>query len=72
VIYSTEPRHSTLLENASAFVRPALIIVTLRAWVSDDVVSPLRSMCDAALKLRVEQDGNRMVKTLEVSKCVVR
>jgi flagellar protein FlaH len=25
-------------------------------------------MCDAHLKLRSEQDGNRMVKTLEVAK----
>jgi flagellar protein FlaH len=45
------------------------IIVTLHAQgVSDDLLNPLRSMCDADLRLRVEQDGQRMVKTLEVSK----
>jgi flagellar protein FlaH len=45
------------------------IMVTLHAQgVSDDLLNPIRSMCDAVLKLRVEQDGNRMVKTLEVSK----
>lgn len=45
------------------------IIITLHAQgINDDVLNPLRSMCDAVLKLKVEQDGNRMVKTLEVSK----
>lgn len=45
------------------------LIVTLHAQgVSDDLLNPIRSMCDAVLKLRVEQDGNRMMKTLEVSK----
>lgn len=45
------------------------VILTLHAQgVSDDLLNPLRSMCDAVLKLKVEQDGNRMVKTLEVSK----
>ncbi|MBE0691437.1 MAG: flagellar accessory protein FlaH [Anaerolineae bacterium] len=45
------------------------IIVTLHSEpVSHNLVNTLRSMCDANLKLRVEEDGNRMVKTLEVSK----
>ncbi|MDX2137647.1 MAG: ATPase domain-containing protein [Chloroflexota bacterium] len=45
------------------------IIITLHAQgVSDEVLNPLRSMCDASLKLRVEQDGQRLVKTLEVTK----
>jgi flagellar protein FlaH len=45
------------------------ILVTLHAQgVSEDLLNPLRSMCDADLRLRVEQDGQRMVKTLEVSK----
>ncbi|MFN8565421.1 MAG: ATPase domain-containing protein [Anaerolineae bacterium] len=45
------------------------IIVTLHAQgVSEDLLNPLRSMCDADLRLRAEQDGQRMVKTLEVSK----
>jgi len=45
------------------------IIVTLHAQgVSDDLLNPIRSMCDANLKLRSEQDGNRMVKLLEVAK----
>ncbi len=45
------------------------IMVTLHATgVSDEVLNSLRSMCDAVLRLRTEQDGQRMVKTLEVSK----
>lgn len=45
------------------------IMVTLHAQgVTEDLLNPLRSMCDADLRLRVEQDGQRMVKTLEVSK----
>ena len=45
------------------------IIVTLHGQgVSDDLLNPLRSMCDADLRLRAEQDGQRVVKTLEVSK----
>ncbi len=47
----------------------ASIIVTLHAQgVSDDLLNPMRSMCDADLRLRAEQDGQRVVKTLEVSK----
>jgi flagellar protein FlaH len=45
------------------------LIVTLHAQgVSDDLLNPIRSMCDANLKLRSEQDGNRLVKLLEVAK----
>lgn len=45
------------------------IVVTLHAQgVDEDLLNPLRSMCDADLRLKVEQDGQRMVKTLEVSK----
>lgn len=45
------------------------IIITLHAQgVSDDMLNPIRSMCDADLRLRAEQDGQRIVKTLEVSK----
>lgn len=45
------------------------IIVTLHAQgVSEDMMNPIRSMCDANLKLRAEQDGQRMVKLLEVAK----
>ena len=45
------------------------IMVTLHAQgVDEDLLNPLRSMCDADLRLKVEQDGQRMVKTLEVSK----
>jgi flagellar protein FlaH len=71
VIYSTEtaPILRFFEECKRLCATGTSIIVTLHAHgVSDDVLSPLRSMCDAALKLRVEQDGNRMVKTLEVSK----
>ncbi|MBL8165836.1 MAG: flagellar accessory protein FlaH, partial [Anaerolineae bacterium] len=47
----------------------ATVIVTLHAQaVSNDLMSPLRSMCDAHLQLRSEQDGQKLVKTLEVAK----
>lgn len=36
--------------------------------VRTDLITPIRSMCDAHLKLKSEQDGQRMVKTLEVAK----
>lgn len=45
------------------------LIVTLHAQaVGSDLVNPIRSMCDAHLQLRSEQDGQRLVKTLEVAK----
>ncbi|HVO41238.1 MAG TPA: ATPase domain-containing protein [Aggregatilineales bacterium] len=45
------------------------VIVTLHAQaVNPDLVGPIRSMCDAHLQLRSEQDGQRLVKTLEVAK----
>jgi len=45
------------------------IFVTLHAQaVSSDLIGTLRSMCDAHLVLRSEQDGQRIVKTLEVAK----
>lgn len=47
----------------------ATIVVTLHAQaVSKDLLVPIRSMCDANLNLRAEQDGQKLVKTLEVSK----
>jgi flagellar protein FlaH len=36
--------------------------------MSGDVARPVRSLCDAHLQLRTEQDGQRLIKTLEVSK----
>lgn len=45
------------------------ILITLHSEaVSADLANPIRSMCDAHLRLRTEQDGQRMVKTLEVAK----
>ena len=45
------------------------IMITLHAQgVDEDLLNPLRSMCDVNLRLRTEQDGQRMVKLLEVSK----
>jgi flagellar protein FlaH len=45
------------------------IIVTLHADALDgDVINPIRSMCDANLKLFSDQDGQRLVKTLQVAK----
>ncbi len=45
------------------------IMVTLHAQgVDEDLLNPIRSMCDVDLRLRADQDGQRMVKTLEVAK----
>jgi archaeal flagellar protein FlaH len=45
------------------------IIVTLHSDViSDELIGTVRSLCDANLRLHVQQDGQRMVKTLEVAK----
>ncbi|GAB4518131.1 MAG: ATPase domain-containing protein [Anaerolineae bacterium] len=49
--------------------RGQTIIVTLHSGaVNPDLISPIRSMCDAHLQLRAAQDGQRLVKTLEVAK----
>jgi archaeal flagellar protein FlaH len=45
------------------------VFITLHAGVvHGDMIDALRSMCDAHLILRTEQDGQRMVKTLQVAK----
>lgn len=45
------------------------IIITLHSGsIPPEMMSPIRSMCDAHLQLRTEQDGQRLVKTLEVTK----
>jgi flagellar protein FlaH len=44
-----------------------LIVVHAHA-VDDELIGPIRSICDAHLHLRSEQDGQRIVKTLEVAK----
>ncbi len=45
------------------------IILVLHAdSVHRDLLSPMRSMCDAHLQLRTEQDGQQLVKTLQVAK----
>ncbi len=45
------------------------IIVTLHAGaIGNDFMSPIRSMCDGNLMLRSTQDGQRLIKTLEVVK----
>lgn len=45
------------------------VIVTLHTQAIDgDLLASIRSMCDAHLVLRSEQDGQRIVKTLEVAK----
>lgn len=47
----------------------ATILITLHAnAVNPELVGILRSMCDANLHLRSEQDGQRLVKTLQVAK----
>jgi flagellar protein FlaH len=45
------------------------ILVTLHDHaVQGDLIDALRSMCDAHLVLRSEQDGQKLVKTLQVAK----
>jgi len=45
------------------------IIITMHInSMPAELMSPIRSMCDAHLQLRTEQDGQRLVKTLEVTK----
>ena len=45
------------------------VIITLHSQaINSDLVGPIRSMCDAHLQLHSVQDGNRIVKTLEVAK----
>jgi flagellar protein FlaH len=45
------------------------ILVTLHDHaVQGDLIDALRSMCDAHLELRSEQDGQKLVKTLQVAK----
>ena len=47
----------------------ATIIITVHAQtISGDLISPIRSMCDAHLVLHAEVDGQKLVKTLEVAK----
>lgn len=36
--------------------------------VETDFINPVRAMCDADLQLCLEQDGQRLVKTLQVAK----
>jgi flagellar protein FlaH len=45
------------------------VIVTIHSDAFDsDLLNPIRSMCDAHLMLKAEQDGQRLVKTLQVAK----
>ena len=45
------------------------ILVTLHSQViEEDLIGTIRSLCDAHLRLHTEQDGQRMMKTLEVAK----
>lgn len=50
-------------------VQGTTVIITLHAQaISDDLSGPIRSICDANLNLKSMQDGQRLVKTLEVAK----
>jgi flagellar protein FlaH len=49
--------------------RGTTVIIVLHSHaMSGEVARPVRSLCDAHLQLRAEQDGQRLIKTLEVSK----
>lgn len=45
-----------------------IIVVLHSDAIEADFINPVRSMCDAHLQLRSEQDGQRLVKTLQVAK----
>jgi flagellar protein FlaH len=49
--------------------RGVTIVIVLHSHaMSGEAAAPVRSLCDAHLQLRAEQDGQRLIKTLEVSK----
>ena len=49
--------------------RGMTIIVTLHSeGLKGDLINPIRSLCDAHLKLFTQEDGQRLVKTLQVAK----
>lgn len=45
-----------------------LVVVVHSHALSSDLLVRIRSLCDVHMRLRTEQDGQRMVKTLEVAK----
>lgn len=45
-----------------------VIIVLHSDAIDSEFINPIRSMCDAHLQLRSEQDGQRLVKLLQVAK----
>jgi flagellar protein FlaH len=47
----------------------ATILITLHEHgIQSELITRIRSMCDANLRLHTEQDGQKLVKTLEVAK----
>lgn len=46
----------------------SLFVVLHSDAVEADFINPIRAMCDADLQLCLEQDGQRLVKTLQVAK----
>jgi flagellar protein FlaH len=46
----------------------SVMVVLHSDAVEADFINPIRAMCDADLQLRAEQDGQRLVKTLQVAK----
>ncbi len=46
----------------------SVIVVLHSDAVEAEFINPIRAMCDADLQLRAEQDGQRLVKTLQVAK----
>jgi flagellar protein FlaH len=67
---STDVQTLNFFEEAKRLCAKGMtFIITLHSdAVEQDLISPIRSMCDAHLQLRTEQDGQRLVKTLQVSK----
>lgn len=46
----------------------SILVVLHSDAVETDFINPVRAMCDADLQLCLEQDGQRLVKTLQVAK----
>lgn len=67
---STDRNIFTFFEDAKRLcAQGSTVLITLHAdAVEPDLMNPIRAMCDAHLILRSDQDGQRLVKTLQVAK----
>lgn len=70
ITHSSNDQILTFLEECKRLCATGMtMIITVHGDAVDpDIISTIRSMCDANLRLRSEQDGQKLVKTLEVAK----